>query len=141
MATPSQYLTLSEYDALGAGNGTLQEAFSDADREAEIVAQSEVADSYIGNVESLPLTTWGNDLRRAVAKLVDYELFFRLGRSPDGSGGQGFLAERRDEAIQWLRDIARGNARLLAPTNVDTTSSVYEGGGYVVTRASRGWGC
>lgn len=135
----SQYLTLSEYDALSQGNGALQELFSDPIRTAEIVAQSDVADSYIGNVEELPLTAWGHDLRRAVAKLVDYELMSRLSRRPDGDGA-GYLTERRDEALQWLRDIARGNARLLSPTTADQTPAVYEGGAYVVTAPRRGWG-
>lgn len=136
----SQYLTLSEYDTLSAGNGILQQQFSDVEREAEIVAQSEVADSYIGNVEELPLATWGHDVRRAVAKLVDSELMARLSRSPDGGGGAGYMLERRAEAERWLSDIARGNARLLSPTSVDQTPSVYEGGSYCVTPPRRGWG-
>lgn len=137
MATP--YLELSEYDALSLGNGSLQEAFDDPEREAEILAQSEVADSYIGNATKLPLETWGSDLKRAVAKLVDAELFFRLGRYPDGSAGGGAVADRRAEAERWLNDIARGNARLLAPSNVDQTPDQSEGGAYVVTRRRRGW--
>lgn len=136
----TQYLELSEYDALSAGNGSLQEAFDDGARVAEIVAQSDVADSYIGNVEKLPLATWGHDVRRAVAKLVDYELMARLSRSPDGGGGAGYMVERRDEALDWLRDIARGNARLLSPGNTSTTPPGYEGGSFVVTRPRRGWG-
>jgi hypothetical protein len=136
----AQYLTLSEYDTLSAGNGSLQEVFSDGEREAEIVAQSDVADSYIGNVAELPLTAWGHDLRRAVAKLVDAELMSRMSRSPDGGGGAGYLLERRAEAERWLSDIARGNAKLLSPSTVDQTPSVYEGGAYVVTAPRRGWG-
>ncbi len=135
----SQYLTLSEYDALSLGNGSLQEAFSDPERLAEIIAQSAVADSYIGNATKLPLDTWDADLQRAVAKLVDSELMARLSRSPDGGGGSGFILERRLEAVKWLEDIARGNARLLAPGNVDQTPEISEGGAYVVTRARRGW--
>lgn len=137
MATP--YLTLAEYDALSMGNGSLQEAFTDAEREAEILAQSEIADSYIGNVTTLPLSSWGGDLRRAVAKLVDAELMARLSRSPDGGGGSGFILERRIEALDWLKDIARGAARILSPSNVDATPSAYEGSSYTVTRAKRGW--
>lgn len=141
MAVPPQYISLQEYDAIGAGNGVLQEQFTDDERTLEIIAQSEVADSYIGNVEKLPLKSWGNDLGRAVAKLVDYELMGRLSRNRGGPGGDSFLSERRDEALQWLRDIARGNARLLAPTSEDQTPTTYEGGSYVVTRSRRGWGC
>lgn len=131
------YNSVAEYAARSILVAALT-GFSDTQKLAALDQAAAVVDSYIGSSHSLPLATYGEDVRGVEAKIADYELISRRGYSPDG-GSDGNLRLRYEDALKWLEAIARGSARLLAPANVDATPSTYEGGSYVVTRAKRGW--
>ena len=131
------YNSVAEYEARSIVTSALT-GFSTPQKQSAIDQSAAVVDSYIGNVATLPLATYGEDIRGAEAKICDYELLSRRGYNPDG-GGDGNVRLRYEDALAWLNAIAKGSARLLAPDNVDASPSTYEGGSYVVTRAKRGW--
>jgi phage gp36-like protein len=131
------YNSVAEYTARSIVSTALT-GFTDGQKTTALDQAAAVVDSYIGNVTTLPLTSYGEDIRGAEAKIADYEMLSRRGYNPDG-GSDGNIRLRYEDALRWLESIARGNARLLSPENVDSATSTYEGGSYVVTRAKRGW--
>lgn len=131
------YNTPAEYDDRSILVAALT-GFDDSAKQAALDMSAAVIDSYIGAVCTLPLATYGEDVRTAEAKITDYELISRRGYNPDG-GSDSNIRLRHDDALRWLESVARGSARILAPDNVDATPAAYEGSSYVVTRAKRGW--
>lgn len=133
----ARYAEIADLDKLGIQTSALASLSTDQKNGALDRASGEI-DSYIGNVYKLPLTAWGDDVRARCVDMAVYHLLARRGFNPDGK--DAIIQDRYDAALVWLRDIATGRARLLAPAAVDQTPSSYEGGAYVVTRARRGWG-
>lgn len=131
------YNTPDEYDARSILTAALT-GFTDEQKQTALDAAQATIDSYISAVATLPLATYGEDIRGAEAKITDYEMLSRRGYNPDG-GSDSNIRLRHDDALRWLESIARGSARILAPDNVDATPSTYEGSSYTVTRAKRGW--
>jgi phage gp36-like protein len=131
------YNSVAEYEARSIVTSALT-GFSTGQKQTAIDQSAAIVDSYIGNVTTLPLSTFGEDVRGAEAKICDYELLSRRGYNPDG-GGDANVRLRYEDALRWLEAIARGSARLLSPDNVDAATSSYEGSSFVVTRAKRGW--
>lgn len=132
----ARYAEITDLDKFGIQASALA-SLSSEQKNAALDRASDEIDTYIGNVYALPLNTWGNDLRARCVDMAVYHLLARRGFNPDGK--DAIVQDRYDAAIVWLRDIAAGRARLLAPAAVDQTASTYEGGAYVVTRARRGW--
>lgn len=131
------YNTPDEYDDRSILTAALT-GFTDAQKQTALDAAQAVIDSYVSAVATLPLATYGEDIRGAEAKITDYEMLSRRGYNPDG-GSDSNIRLRHDDALRWLESVARGSARILSPENVDATPSTYEGGSYTVTRAKRGW--
>jgi phage gp36-like protein len=131
------YNTPDEYDDRSILVAALT-GFTDPQKQIALDAAQAVIDSYIGSVVTLPLATYGEDIRGAEAKIADYEMLSRRGYNPDG-GSDSNIRMRHDDALRWLEAVARGSARILSPDNVDATPSTYEGSSYTVTRAKRGW--
>jgi phage gp36-like protein len=132
-----RYAEIADLDNFGI-TGSALASLSTAQKNAALDRASDDMDSYIGNVYALPLTDWGNDVRSKCCDIAVYHLLARRGFNPDGK--DQIVQDRYDNAIDWLKDIAAGRARLLAPAAVDQTPTTYDGGAYVVTRPRRGWG-
>jgi phage gp36-like protein len=73
-------------------------------------AASEEAAGYLGSAYSLPLASWGVDLRMHVAKMAAYNLMSIRGYDPD-SGQDRLLQVGRDQAVTWLNRVADGKLR------------------------------
>lgn len=86
---------------------------------------SSFADSYLTKRYSLPLVSWGSDLKSAVGNIAQYELLSRRGFRP-GSGNDIVAKDRRDAAVAWLRDVSNGVAGLADA--IDSTPAVDEEG-------------
>lgn len=109
-----------------------------ADQDAALAAASSLADSYLASRFSLPLTKWGDDLRRAVCLIAAYDLMTRRGYNPEG--GDANLRLRYDDAIRWLERVADGR---IAPAVTDSATSTQTTAGTwgasVKTNPRRGW--
>lgn len=79
---------------------------------------SDEADSYLGKRLVLPLISWGNDLRRKVGDLAQFNLLSRRGFRP-GSGNDAIAEKRYDDAVRWLRDVSNG---IVVPAGVVDSS-------------------
>lgn len=96
----------------------------EGDVENAIEAASRTVDSYLRKRFSLPLVSWGNDVSQAVADLAQYNLLSRRGFRPN-SGNDEIVVRRRDDAVKWLENVARG---LVEPDIVDSTPELDEEG-------------
>jgi hypothetical protein len=85
----------------------------------------------------LPLSAWGVDLKQAVAKLCAWEIMVVLvGHNPDDPNNFVWR-DRRDEALRWLENVARG---LVMPVGiVDAEPTIVDNGTFIYSEPKRGW--
>lgn len=106
-----------------------------------IARASALADGYLSARYTLPLTSWGEDLRGAVVDIATYYLCTsNVGYNPAQSSTDQSIAERYSAATMWLRDVGSGKAN---PSGVvDSTAVTDPATSDVLTVASdapRGW--
>jgi phage gp36-like protein len=91
---------------------------------------------YLGSKYTLPLASWGDDVRRCASIIAAWDaMSVGIGIGPTTS--DEVFEKRYLQEISWLKDIAKG---IVTPSGiVDSTPTESEGGGYVFTRARRGW--
>lgn len=104
--------------------GDAFDGLSDATIDAALVWASGVALSYLRKRYKPPLVSWGEELKSAVGEIAQWKLLARRGIRP-GSGNNEIAEKRYDDAIAWLRDVAKG---LVEVDCVDSTPSVEEDG-------------
>jgi phage gp36-like protein len=114
----SQYATASEFAQRGLPQ-TLLTQFTSDEQTAALLGASAVADSYMMGRFDLPFSAWGEDLKSSVCKIAAYDLVSgRRGFNPEASENMS-LRSRYEDAMRWLKDVARGLAR---PVNVVDSS-------------------
>lgn len=119
----SQYATLAQLDEAGLPATALASIGSPA-RTAALVKASGVADGYLRKRFALPLSAWSDDLTQVVCEIAAYNLMSVRGFNP-ASNADTLLAQRYQDAIAWLKDVARG---LVEPDLTDATPTVDEAG-------------
>lgn len=129
----SAYITGAQLGQLSALNATLLADFDVAAVAAAIPAASATADSYLAARYTLPLVSWGDDLRQCVADIAAFRLISGYGYDPQGANGD--YRQRYNDAMAWLRDVARSAC---TPTIVDTQPAS-EALGTVESNTPRGW--
>jgi phage gp36-like protein len=82
-------------------------AIATADQDSALDAASQVADGYLGAKFVLPLTAWGEDLKRAVCDFAAWILIKRRGFSPQNADG-GMIREAYDDSVEWFKGVAAG---------------------------------
>ncbi len=127
MAT--QYATLADLIRLGVPNAALA-GISDPDRDAALLAASGVVDSYVGERFKLPLTRFGDELRRVVCKIAAHDLITTRGLSP-GNDSADTLRLGFTDSIAWLKDVSKGLAKPQWPANSDVNDYDPEGESFV----------
>lgn len=129
------YATIEQLGRLGSAGAALA-AMDAADVEPALQAASDLADSYLRQRYTLPLTAWGDELTRAVCSLAAYDLLSNRGYDP-GAGDNSNIRLRYEDAIAWLKDVAKG---ALSPDVTDSAvAGVEDDGPIVYTNTRRGW--
>lgn len=119
-------------------------ALTDVDEDtqvAHIVAASALADSYISSRGyTVPLTTWGQDLRGAVVRIAAWTLINARGVNPNHAGHIA-LMKAHDDSIAWLRDVAKGVANIDVATTTPARANTGVIGVYTPDAGEelRGW--
>lgn len=132
----SQYATTTDLARFGAPAAALA-AFDGTAQTAALVAASSVADGYLAQRFALPLTAWGDDLRKHVCWIAAYDLISGRGFREDALGADT-LDARYDRALSWLKSVSSGSVEPQGVT--DATPGVRETAGVVVaSRPRRGW--
>lgn len=101
------------------------------------LSASDEAAGYLASAYELPMVSWGNDLRKHVARMATYELMSSRGYKPD-SGKDDQIRMGYDDALKWLNRIAAGHLR--PPGMVDSAPDVLEPEVWVASGPRRGWG-
>lgn len=99
------------------------------------IAATDEADGYVGGAYTLPLRAWGEDLRKATARIAGADLLSARGVDPESQDAVVF--QREEAAKEWLNRLANG--RLAPPGMIDQTPETFDGGSVVVSRPKRGW--
>lgn len=123
MAT-QQLATLADLGDLGL-KPEATSALSDATKTQHLVAASGKVASYLAKQYTFPLVSWGDDVRDAVVAIAVYTLMSRRGFNPANPGDQA-IVKRHDDAIAWLRDVAKG---IVEPSDIVDASPNEEAGG------------
>jgi phage gp36-like protein len=110
----AQYITLEELADLGLS----PKVFINLDRTKRLQAiqsMSDLIDGYLGRF-TLPLVSWGNDIKQCCATLASIQLIKNLGTNPDAADRYD-----HDEAkwLAWLKMVSLGTA---IPRVVDGSS-------------------
>lgn len=102
------YATRTDLTRFGLPSGALT-GIADATQDAALEAASDVADSYMRSRYTLPLTGYGDDLKRAVCAIAAWDLLSTRGYDPN-RGSDEAVRMRADDAKGWLKDISAGKA-------------------------------
>jgi phage gp36-like protein len=106
LLTPTPYATLADVYNSGLplvafGPVTVPQAQGMVDEANATI------DSYIGAKFTLPLTSWGPDLRRASVVLARFAIISVRGFDPQDEGDKVFK-QTYDDTVAWLKLIAKG---------------------------------
>ena len=112
----TQYATESEFSDLGLPTEATKNMTSGQINAALKVA-SRFADSYLAKRYTVPLETYGEDIKRCVIDIAQFDIMARRGFRP-GSGADEIIIKRRDDAVDWLRQVAK---KLVEPTGITET--------------------
>lgn len=109
-------------------------AFSSDDQQAALDVASAFADSHLSSQFTLPLTSWSDDLRRAVCCIAAYDLISGRGYNPEADPN---LRLRYLDSVDWLERVGRNQAH---PQVVDSSPTAAAGRPpRVVSKPSRGF--
>jgi phage gp36-like protein len=106
---PTQLATATDLSQVGVP-ARLTKDLTGPEIDALLLKRSAFALGYVQSSGryTLPLISWGDDLRLAVAQLTAWDIVaVAIGKSASADDEQTWIA-RRDEAIAWLRDVASG---------------------------------
>lgn len=114
---PKVYADPEDFDV---PQGTLDDA-TEEDIERALVRASRLADSYLSPARfTLPLKTWGEDLRMHVAGIATWLILKKVGFSPDSEDAKS-IRQGYDDALDWLNDVQKSVATPVGVTDSGLT--------------------
>lgn len=130
------YAEIADLDRFGINADALRDMDADTKGDA-LDAASSLADSYLRGRYTMPLVSWGDDLRRAVVGIAVYDLMSNRGFDEQGDAQ---IRKKYDDAIAWLKEVARNQAHpeILDSSGSSTTGTSARGRPRVVSSSGRG---
>jgi phage gp36-like protein len=134
----TRYATTTDFARLGLPTAATQ-GIATASIEAALDAFAATMDGYLqarGYV--LPLSSWGDDLRRCNCQGAAWDVLRVRGYDPN-AGGDEAVRLGFEDAMKWLRDVSAG--RVTPSSIVDSTPSTDEPSQQtvMVTNRRRNW--
>lgn len=111
----SAYITRADLESLALPPGALG-LISDPDLDLIISRASGDADAYLRSRYTLPLVSWGDDLRGWVADLAGLYVLRKIGTNPESADYERFK-DAHDLAVKRLEQVAK---RVLHPAISDS---------------------
>jgi phage gp36-like protein len=136
------YADLADLGRLGIPLSELHR-IDDLTKIGALISATDLCDSYLRRAASittitLPLLSWGNELRRAASVIAAYDCAGIRGYQPNGVNDD--LRKRYEDVLAWLAAVADGKADAGGvPVNPVPSAITQEGRAHVSSRASRGW--
>jgi len=109
------YASVRDIERIGIVKATLA-TVKTGDKVEALIGATDTADRYLCREFTLPLTAWGNDLRRLVTHIAVYDIMCVRGFQLEGA--DAIIVKRYDDAIAALREVGDGDACM--PDIVDT---------------------
>jgi phage gp36-like protein len=131
------YATAADLEKYAAGSSAFASMPSDTVN-AALSAASALADEYLAQRFTLPLTAWSDKLRSAVCALAAHELFGVRGYNPE-LGPDEVIRQRHDDALRWLREVRDGDAAGIGLTDSTPAETETRHVVVVTSRPRRGW--
>lgn len=133
------YASLKDIETHGMPKGVISSVPAEERAQHALAATGE-AEGYLSGGYTLPLSAWGDELRRQVAQIAVYAIMSRRGFQPQGT--DELIVKNRDDAISWMGKIAKGLIK--PPGIVDATPTVSGsrpriGAGVNSNCSTRGW--
>jgi phage gp36-like protein len=113
----------------------LDDAF-DAALDALLDGASALGDTYIRKGATLPLASWTDALRMAIAKMAAFDGLCNVGINPMSEASDAVILGRNKEALRWLEMAAQGKVE---PGWVDASVDDDEREGYAISDPPRRW--
>lgn len=129
------YATRADLPRFGLRSPALS-GIATADQDRALLVASRFFDTLIGPRHAPPLTTWGDDVTRAVCIIAAWDLIGEKGFSPDSPGGGNWLV-RYEQIVSWAKDVGAGRAVLVGV--VDSSPDTEGGSPEVYSVEPRGW--
>ncbi len=127
---------LSDLERMGLPSAWLA-TIQTVTQELALSAASDLALSYLARRYTLPIVSWGNDVRRAVCHIASWDLACRKGFDPE-SAHDVAIRLRYTDAIKWLEGVASG-AVIPSPIEDSSTSTLDPSGPFLTSDCARGW--
>jgi hypothetical protein len=115
-------VTVDDYRDFGPGASMVD--LSDAVVGFYLQGAEDLAASYIGQRGYDTLTTTGNDYKGAVFKIATWDLLVNVRGVNPADPAHAAVKVSRDEAVAWLRDVAKGVANLVGALPVRTSAGM-----------------
>ncbi len=131
-----QLVTLNEYASLGLAASTFPSSITDAIKTQHLTSASGLLLGYIGKAYTLPLISWGDDLREKTAAVANFTLMRLRGFDPSNPADQ-LLVKGYDDAIAWAKDVAKGLVELADV--IDSTATESDLSPLVSSDEQAGW--
>lgn len=119
VAAPTAYCTTADLSTFGAPAAALV-GIDPTVLQACVDGANGEADSYLGNVFTLPLLQWGPEVKKFCAALAIYDVFVNRGFDPGSPELAEQVRDRATDARAWFRRVGEGKA---TPANVIDSSS------------------
>lgn len=129
----ASYVTKEQFFESGLPESFFDD-LADATIEGALAKASSIVDSYLRKRHTLPLTTIGEDVRKAVCDLAALHILTYRGFSLESKADLAIVNAQKD-AVQWLRDVSRGLCEI---EGVDATPDVDENGPVVTQDSGSG---
>lgn len=130
------YANVADLERFGVQAAALASLPLDVRQEA-INGASKLADGYMRKRYAVPLCgRTPDDLRRQVSIIATYDLLVVRGYAPS-AGADEQIRTRYEDAIMWLKDVARGEVELDVD---DATPGTEEASPLVASDPIVGWG-
>lgn len=129
------YATTADLALYGL-NAVALEGVPTATQTAALDAASSVLDGYFAGQATLPLVTWGIDVKQRTCEIAAFTILVGRGYNPE-AGADQTVKQRADDAIKWAEHVAAGN---VSPQWTDSSASATAGNcPDVICSTSRGW--
>lgn len=133
----TRYASTTDLGRLGVATQALS-GLDAATREDALDACSALADGYLSNRYSLPLSAWGDDLRLHVAGMAAFRLLAGRGYNPQVANDE-VVRMLWEDAIRWLERVAAGTVTPAGITDATPEEAEELPSFAMVTNTSRGW--
>lgn len=137
MAT--QYITIAEFHSLSISLSAVPN-LTDTEKNKILLSESSKADSYLRSQFTLPLISWDEELKQAVADRAALRMLRKRGFNPE-RGVDVDVLEAAKEALLWFKEVAAGR---VVPGVVDSSPAAAPGqsstgGGMIQSASQRGY--